>query len=91
MPKTHRDLLKRQVAHAHNNLQLGINHISIVGVQFDGVHPELAEGLKIAIELITQADELLKVFVQAAWGKDEINWDSWRNLGSGNLKEIDDE
>jgi len=82
MPKTHRDLLKRQVAHAHNNLVLAIDHIAQVGIEFEGVHPELEEGLVIATSLINQADEVMKAFVMAAWGKEDVAWDSWRNVGN---------
>ena len=80
MPKTKRDLLKRQIAHAHNNLMLAIDHIAAVGVEFQGVHQELEQGLIIASDLANQADQVLKAFVSAAWGKDDPSWDSWRNV-----------
>jgi hypothetical protein len=93
MPKSKRDLLRRQVAHAHNNLMLACEHIAAVGVEFEGVHPELEQGLIIAADLSNQADLVLKAFVMAAWGKDDPSWDSWRNLSTKDptLKYISDD
>jgi hypothetical protein len=84
MPKSKRDLMKRQVAHAHNNLVLAQDHIAVVGVQFQGVHPELEAGLLIAVDLIKQADTVLELFVAGAWGREDPAWDSWRNIGTYN-------
>ena len=88
MPKTHRDLLKRQIAHAHNNLDLAIDHIAQVAIQFESVHPELEEGLVIASSLINQADEVLKAFVMAAWGREDVEWETWRNVGTRTRAEL---
>lgn len=79
MPKTHHDLMKRQLAQAYYHLNLSGTFISRVEDQFRPDHPELADGLIAALGLITAVQQIMDTFVGAAWGNDEVNWESWRN------------
>lgn len=79
MPKTKRDLLKRQMAHAHNNCTLALQHILVVKTAFDGQHPELAKVLETAMESIDLAQGLLDRFIVASWGHLPDDWEKWRN------------
>lgn len=79
MPKTKRDLMKRQLAHAYNNFNLAGGHLQVVIDEFKPVHPELAEGLELCQALILQAMNLLVAFATIAWNNPSPDWDSWRN------------
>lgn len=79
MPKTKRDLLKRQLAHAHNNCTLAMQHTLTVKTAFDGQHPELGAVLDAALESIDLAQGLLERFIVAAWGHLPDGWEKWRN------------
>ena len=80
MPKTKRDLLKRQMAHAYNNIKRAIGHLSNVETEFHNVHPELAEGLQVAMVALNDFLSLLDHFAAEAWGRDSINWEAHANV-----------
>jgi hypothetical protein len=79
MPKTHRLLLKRQLAHSYTAIENSIGHIARVGLEFDAVHPELAEYLKYATEGLMGVQAILNEFAAKAWGNDDPDWVSWSN------------
>jgi len=81
VPKTKRDDLKRQAAHAMNNLDRATVHLFNVEQTFEGVHPELAEALKAAIVGIDTVKAVVENFVIAAWGKLPDDWQKWRATG----------
>ncbi len=79
MPKSHRDLLKRQLAHAYHNLDLAGYHISEVTKAFEPVHPEMSALLdQVKAGLLIQL-EVLAHFALIAWGNPSPDWDAWRN------------
>lgn len=80
MPKTHRDLLKRQIAHAHNNIELAGQHIVPVAEAFQEAHPELFAALFAVVQMLTLANETIEKFVSVAWGNDAPDWEAWRNV-----------
>ena len=80
MAKTKRDLLKRQMAHAYNNIKRAIGHLANVETEFHDVHPELAEGLQVAMVALNDFLSLIDHFAAEAWGRDSINWDSYANV-----------
>ena len=63
MPKTKRDLLKRQIAHAHNNVCLAIEHLSFVEERFHDVHPELAEALQVSCVGLNEIKKVIEQFI----------------------------
>ena len=80
MPKTYRDNLKRQLAHAHHDLELAGSHIYQVEVPFEEQHPDMAESLKAVMEGLVVMLQVLETFANQAWGKEEINWEGWRAM-----------
>lgn len=80
MPKSKRDLLKRQMAYAHRNIENAMGHLSNVEEPFNEQHPELAEALQVAIVALSDINGLLDNFAKEVWGRDAVNWDSYANL-----------
>lgn len=80
MPKTKRDLLKRQLAHAYNNCDLAGAHLQQIIVAFEPVHPELAEPLVVAQQTLLAIMEVMRKFADVSWGIIDPPWDSWRNV-----------
>lgn len=87
MPKTKRDLMKRQVGHVYNNLNLAGGHLQQLIDEFQPVHPELAEVLEAMQGGILVQLEMLNKFVFACWGVIDPPWDSWRNVPEREGKE----
>jgi hypothetical protein len=81
MPKTKRDLLKRQIAHAYNNITLAVEHLAMVEAPFHDVHPELAEAIQVSIVGLTEVKHVLEQFIKAAWGSLPADFETWRNVG----------
>jgi hypothetical protein len=79
MPKTKRDLLKRQVAMGYLNLAKAGNHIMQVEETFQDAHPELAASLLTACEGILMVQNILEKFVKDAWGMENTIWTAWEN------------
>lgn len=88
MPKTHRDLLKRQIAHAHNNIEMAAQHIVPVADAFQEAHPELYAALFAAVQSLSLANEIIEKFCGIAWGNENPDWEAWRNV-PGSKKEAD--
>ena len=76
MPKTFRQLLQRQIAEAHKNIDLAMKHIIVVHQEFEPVHPELAESLEVAVTGLDTIQSILKSFMSAAWGRENPDWDA---------------
>ncbi len=81
MPKTKRDLLKRQLAHAHNNLEIAAKHVIVVHEQFAGVHDDYAMMLSEMINGCMMINYCIDRFFADAWGDEEPAYDSMRNVG----------
>ena len=77
MPKTHRDVLKREAA----QIYLGLDRVmqTTIGLKaiFDPVHPELSVALDAVLEGCLMSQELVKKFWREAWGQETIRWESW--------------
>ena len=82
MPKTKRDLIRRQVAHAVENIQLAMNHLGQVEEPFRDPHPELAEPLQMVIGSLDLCLDVIKSFCLSAWGRIPEDWETWRNVGT---------
>ena len=79
MPKSQRDLLKRQLAHAYHNLDLAGYHITEVTKAFEPVHPEMVPMLdQVKAGLLIQM-QVLSAFALQAWGNPSPDWEAWRN------------
>lgn len=79
MPKSHKDLLKRQLAHASYNLDQAGEHITNVVLEFAPVHPELTEPLLAILEGIKVQQDVLITFARDVWGVSDPDWHTWRN------------
>lgn len=86
MPKTKRDYLKRHLAHAMYDTVIAKDHLQVVYDTFLPVHPELAEKLHVCLEGYEIIAGVINGFASTAWGKDEINWEGWRGMGSTQLE-----
>jgi len=82
MPKSKRDMLKRQLAHAHNNVVNAQIHLLLVGEQFAEAHPELSEALGVAIIGLQEVRKIIEHFAVISWGKVPEDWSTWRNVKS---------
>jgi hypothetical protein len=80
MPKSHKDLLKQQIAHSYYNIDQAAEHITNVLLAFAPVHPELTKPLLACLQGIVTLEEVLKVFVRDTWGITDPDWHSWRNF-----------
>ena len=68
MPKTKRDRMKGSVATALLDLERATIQVAEVAMTFEDVHPELIEGLQLAVVMIDQTQQLLETFYNQAWG-----------------------
>lgn len=80
MPKTKRDLIKRQMGHSYNNIKRAMGHLANVEVEFHDVHPELAEPLQVLIVALGDMLGLIDHFASQAWGRDSIDWEAYANV-----------
>jgi hypothetical protein len=71
MPKTKRDNLKRLLAQAYHNADRSLLCIIELHNIFNPVHPDMAEGLEIATQLIIQAQQIMEQFSLSAWETDK--------------------
>ena len=90
MPKTVRDIMKRHLAQAYHDLDLPGNHINTVEDSFRKDHPELADGLLAALELIAQIELVLDAFAELSWGYTGMDWSKWRMTGKKEEDDISD-
>lgn len=87
MPKSKRDLLRRQVAHAHNNVELSAVHLIQVHDAFKEVHPDLAAPLAMLINNQIEVKSAIERWASDVWGRESIDWDSWRNVPEPNRED----
>jgi hypothetical protein len=80
MPKTKRDLLKRQLAHAYANCHRAVNHLSLLHDAFKDVHPELGDSLETAIMSIVLGADIIEKFANEAWAIEPEELVQWRNV-----------
>jgi len=80
MPKTKRDSLKRQIAHAHLNVKLAMQHLANVEAQFHDVHPEMATAMQVCVVGLNEVQNVIEKFWSTSWGPLPTNWDSVRNV-----------
>ena len=77
MPRSIRDVLKRQAAQALNNQAKAILDINAIYEEFKEVHPKKADVLAGIIISTANQREALLLFVADAWELDEdhiMNW-----------------
>lgn len=77
MPKTKRDLHKRQLGQAGVNLNYSGAYISGLADIFREQHPELALILDLAMEGLVNVENLLKAFSGKAWGNYDPTWTTY--------------
>jgi hypothetical protein len=80
MPKTKRDLLRRQIAHAYRNVELATWHISQVWEQFDQANKDEVMYLDMIIYDLDIASKLIKEFAIKCWGHWPEDIETWRNV-----------
>ena len=78
MPKTKRDLMKRDIAAGVNHIQSAQGLIGRVYNQFDGVHEDYAEFLVLIAQSMEISNRLLLDFWRLAWGKIPDDLDTYR-------------
>ena len=88
MPKTKRQILRRNLAYAHFSIERAIEHISAVEPPFREYYPNLADALAVTVVGLTEANGLLDKFVMAAWGREWLDWDSFANLPDETVKRL---
>jgi len=81
MPKSKRDLLKRQVGHSYRNVSLAINHLAKVEHSFAVHHEDFAQYLQVMIVTLDAVRDGIRDFSLKAWGKFPDDPESWRNVG----------
>lgn len=78
MPKTKRDLMKRQLAHAYMNLERSLEHLNIVRETFAEQHTEYAAFLQAMMETVLFAQNNVRLFCIHAWGIAPSDFETWR-------------
>jgi len=78
VPKTHRDLLKKQLGHAINNIELAQLRCLELKDGFQGPHPDLAELLQATMVGLEVCLDSLRAFSMHAWGIVPPNVERWR-------------
>lgn len=81
-PKTHRDFLRRSIAQAHRHLDEAGADLEGVRIEFEPAHPEMAKHLEAIQQTLLSTMEAIEVFCANAWGRDDPNFESWRNPGT---------
>jgi hypothetical protein len=81
MPKTTRDVLKRQVGHSYANLERAAEHLVLTRQSFETQHPELTEYLDVIITGTLTVQGLVKDFWVRCWGPFPEDVEKWRNTG----------
>jgi len=90
MPKSKRDLLKRQIAHAYRNVSTAMDHIAQVEEPFAEQHEDFAKYLQVMIVTLDAVRNGLKDFCVKAWGSFPDNWETWRNVGNPDKSNYDE-
>lgn len=71
--RTKRDTMKRKVAQGHRKLEGALLDIKCIYDLFENVHPELAEGLEMALENILCAQLIIETFAMQSWNMDKVS------------------
>jgi len=80
MPKTKKDLIKRQFAYAMRNLMLAMNHLANLEALFETQHEDLSDILKVSIVGINEVKVLLDHFAYKVWGWENKDYFATANL-----------
>ena len=80
MPKTKRDLLRRQIAHAYKNVELALGHIANVWEQFDAADKDEVMYLDTIVYDLEIVTKLIKEFAVVCWGYWPEDIETWRNV-----------
>jgi hypothetical protein len=78
MGKTKRDNLKRTLAQACHSLDGSLVRIAELEEIFRPVHPDLADGLIAAAQLIADAETVLETFALVSWNVDRKTLETYR-------------
>jgi hypothetical protein len=78
MGRANRDKMKRKLVASYNRLEASYEGIAFLHALFAEAHPDMAEGLVIAAELISQSQEVLIAFGERAWNLDKSRYDSYK-------------
>jgi len=77
MPKTNRDVLKREVAQAYFHYERAMEVLVALKAIFEPVHPDLSAALDVVLQASLASQALLTAFWTEAWGQETIRWESW--------------
>lgn len=78
MARYKRDALKRKLVQAHHHAGVSGRAIGELQELFQDPHPELAQGLSLAIDLLIQTQNVLEHFARGAWDMDKEVYPSYR-------------
>jgi hypothetical protein len=78
MPKTVRNLIKRDMAEAIFEMQMAIDNIANVGIAFGDSHPSMVDGLNVSIATLDAVQKVLFRIAEEAWGYDPEHLMVWR-------------
>lgn len=73
MPRQAKNELYRKFGQAYYHADVALGDLLELKVLFEGVHPELAEGLEIAMKLIFNAQVVLNEFSLNAWNRQAVD------------------
>lgn len=82
MTKTKRDVLKRCIAQAHNNVMRAGSDLATLQEAFQEQHPDMAESLTIMLKTLAMVLTGIDAFCVQAWGHAPSDYDSWRDSKS---------
>lgn len=81
MAKRKRDYHKRLIGQAGQNIDWAGSYIRELEQVFRPQHPQLAEGLTMALLGLYQVEQTLRAFALVAWGAENVDWVSWTGQG----------
>lgn len=91
MPKTKRDFLKRSIAQAVNHIEEAqIDLLSLKEI-FEPVHPEQAAMLDAILTVLETGISFISDFCMKTWNTLPPTWDAWRNPGTHDKPEDEDD
>lgn len=67
MARTKHDAMKRKLGQVLNNTDNALLDLKEIYEIFEPIHPELAEGLKVSIELIIHSQDVIELFSLKCW------------------------
>lgn len=81
MPKSTRDLLKRQVAQSVHHIEEAQMDLLDLREKFLAAHPAEADLLELIVKSLEVSITFVSDFCMQAWGTCPPDWNSWRNPG----------